>query len=405
MKRSHQVEDTESAYPIDAIAIEKKARSVHSLVDDTAGADTAGAEPKPQRHREPTSWDNPTMTVKAYKNADFLGSSHARSLRMMVEYEETMQRLAANGIKATVQFFGSARSKDREQYDAALAKANTKLAQTVPGSAAAEEATAAIAKLNAIEWMVPYMDKTRELARRITKWSMTSRAKLNSSSQVSGVSRTKIQSMEANLDQLGSFHDSSAGAESEKADRLPPWSPAAGGDEKKRKQYDYPPHATDAGRGTTTRGGLYVCTGGAGGFMEAANRGASDVPGGRSVGMGISLPFEKGLNPYVSDELAFEYHYFFTRKLCMAFHMQALVVAPGGFGTCDEMFEIMTLKQTGKMQRDLPIVLLGKSHWEKVINWDAFKESGTIAGRDVDELLFTDSVDEAFEYITSRLAT
>jgi len=89
----------------------------------------------------------------------------------------------------------------------------------------------------------------------------------------------------------------------------------------------------------------------------------------------------------------------------MAFHMQALVVAPGGFGTCDEMFEIMTLKQTGKMQRDLPIVLLGKSHWEKVINWDAFKESGTIAGRDVDELLFTDSVDEAFEYITSRLAT
>ena len=119
--------------------------------------------------------------------------------------------------------------------------------------------------------------------------------------------------------------------------------------------------------------------------------------------MGITLPFEKGLNPYVSDELAFEFHYFFTRKFAMAFHMQALVVAPGGFGTCDEMFEIMTLKQTGKMQKNLPIVLLGKAHWLKVIDWKAFAESGTIAQKDVDELLFTDDVDEAFEFITERL--
>ena len=97
--------------------------------------------------------------------------------------------------------------------------------------------------------------------------------------------------------------------------------------------------------------GYGIISGGGPGIMEAANRGAADVPGGRSIGMGISLPFESGLNPYVTPELAFEYHYFFTRKLCMAFHMQALVVAPGGFGTCDEMFEMMTLKQTGKMQR------------------------------------------------------
>jgi len=89
----------------------------------------------------------------------------------------------------------------------------------------------------------------------------------------------------------------------------------------------------------------------------------------------------------------------------MAFHMQALVVAPGGFGTCDEMFEMMTLKQTGKMQTALPIVLLGTDYWKKVINWDAFKQSGTINGRDVDELLFTDDVDEAFEYITERLGS
>lgn len=167
--------------------------------------------------------------------------------------------------------------------------------------------------------------------------------------------------------------------------------------------FKYLPHATDIEPGAT-KGGLVVCTGGAGGFMEAANRGAADVPGGRSIGMGISLPFESGLNPYVTPELAFEYHYFFTRKLCMAFHMQALVVAPGGFGTCDEMFEMMTLKQTGKMQSNLPIVLLGRAYWKRVINWNAFYEAGTIKRDDVDSLFFTDDVDEAFNYITQRLA-
>ena len=113
---------------------------------------------------------------------------------------------------------------------------------------------------------------------------------------------------------------------------------------------------------------------------------------------GLSVPCR-----FVTPALAFEYHYFFTRKFAMAFHMQALVVAPGGFGTCDEMFEIMTLKQTGKMQKNLPIVLLGKEHWQKCIDWQAFSESGTIAQKDVDELLFTDDVDEAFDYITKHL--
>ena len=87
----------------------------------------------------------------------------------------------------------------------------------------------------------------------------------------------------------------------------------------------------------------------------------------------------------------------------MAFHMQALVVAPGGFGTCDEMFEMMTLKQTGKMQSAMPIVLLGKEYWKRVINWEAFGDAGVINQRDVDELLFTDSVDEAFDYIVKAL--
>jgi len=87
----------------------------------------------------------------------------------------------------------------------------------------------------------------------------------------------------------------------------------------------------------------------------------------------------------------------------MAFHMQALVVAPGGFGTCDEMFEMMTLKQTGKMQSAMPIVLLGVDYWKRVINWEAFSKAGVINQRDVDELLFTDSVEEAFQHIIKAI--
>ena len=102
-------------------------------------------------------------------------------------------------------------------------------------------------------------------------------------------------------------------------------------------------------------------------------------------------------------QLAFEYHYFFTRKFWMAFHMQALVVAPGGFGTCDELFELLTLKQTGKVQRSLPIVLFGKQYWQSVINWQSLAIYGVINPKDVDELLFTDDVQEAFDYIVKSL--
>jgi len=148
---------------------------------------------------------------------------------------------------------------------------------------------------------------------------------------------------------------------------------------------------------------VYVCTGGGPGFMEAANHGASDVKGGKSIGMGITLPFEAGLNPFVTPELAFEYHYFFTRKFWMAFHMQALIVAPGGFGTMDELFELLTLKQTNKIQKSLPVVLFGKQYWKSVINWQTLGVYGVINPLEVDELLFTDDVQEAFEYIVRSL--
>lgn len=138
--------------------------------------------------------------------------------------------------------------------------------------------------------------------------------------------------------------------------------------------------------------------------MEAANKGASRVPGSRNMGMGITLPFEEGLNEYVTDELAFEFHYFFTRKFWMLYHCQALVVAPGGFGTLDELFEVLTLKQTGKVQKNLPVILFGKEYWQTVVNWQALVEFGTIAQEDVDALFFTDDPQDALNHLVNCLS-
>jgi uncharacterized protein (TIGR00730 family) len=155
---------------------------------------------------------------------------------------------------------------------------------------------------------------------------------------------------------------------------------------------------------TKPSGRRYVITSGGGpGIMEAANRGASEVPDGRSVGLGISLPFEQGVNPYVTEELAFEFHYFFTRKYWFLYLCKALVIFPGGYGTLDELFETLTLVQTGKIKKKLPIVLFGTEYWNKVLNLEAMAEFGTISPDDVNLVFKTDSVEEAFEYLSREL--
>jgi uncharacterized protein (TIGR00730 family) len=152
------------------------------------------------------------------------------------------------------------------------------------------------------------------------------------------------------------------------------------------------------------RAEFIVTSGGGPGIMEAANRGAHDA-GGRSMGLGISLPFEQGVNRFVTPELAFEFHYFFTRKYWFLYVCEALIVCPGGFGTMDELFETLTLIQTGKINKKLPIVLFGKEYWDSVFNVDAMVKFGTISPRDVDLFLTTDSIDEAFDYVTSGLVS
>ena len=168
---------------------------------------------------------------------------------------------------------------------------------------------------------------------------------------------------------------------------------------------------TLAGRLTTWSKGLehssrrfLICTGGGPGIMEAANRGASEA-GGINIGFNISLPHEQNDNPYITRELNFEFHYFFTRKFWFIYLAKALVVFPGGFGTMDELFETLTLIQTNKLSKRLPIVLYGKSFWSDVFNLEALVKHGTIAAKDLDLFIQTDSLDEAFDHIVEQLTT
>jgi uncharacterized protein (TIGR00730 family) len=146
-----------------------------------------------------------------------------------------------------------------------------------------------------------------------------------------------------------------------------------------------------------------VCTGGGPGIMEAANRGAAEARG-VNVGLTISLPVEEFDNPYVTRELAFHFHYFFMRKFWFSYLAKAVIVFPGGFGTLDELFELLTLVQTRKMKKPMPIVLFGTEYWREVIDFDALARHGTINPEDIELVHRTDSVDDAYEWIVRQLA-
>ena len=256
--------------------------------------------------------------IKAYKDAEFLNSTEARTIRILCEYAEPKRRFEAHGITDTVVFFGSARTLPgdvaTEQLNAAQSASDRN-----PGN---DELSAALKKAIVNHKMSKYYDAARELARRITEWSLAN------------------------------------------------------------------------------RDGRFVITSGGGpGIMEAANRGAADVEGGRSVGLGISLPFEAGVNDWVTDGLDFEFHYFFTRKYWFLYLCKALVIFPGGFGTMDEFFETLTLIQTDKIRKELPIVLFGKAYWDAVLNTDVMAEYGTISPGDVDLFKKVDTVDEAYDFL------
>ncbi len=265
-------------------------------------------------------------TEKAYKNLKFLNSPAARHIRLLCEYEEPRTRFHEEHVHNTIVMFGSARVRDPEHARKELDRAERAL-QAVEEEAHRPVALAELAHAQRQVRLSRYYDDTRELAARLTRWSLE-----------------------------------------------------------------------------RTAGRRYlVCSGGGPGIMEASNRGAHDVPGGRSVGLGISLPFEEGVNDYVTPELAFQFHYFFMRKYWFAYLAKAMVILPGGFGTLDELFEILTLRQTGKIRKRLPMVLFGTEYWNSILNLEQMVEWGTIAARDLSLMHRTDSVDDAFQFLVGAL--
>src|ERR1019366_3619467 len=149
---------------------------------------------------------------------------------------------------------------------------------------------------------------------------------------------------------------------------------------------------------------LFVITSGGGpGIMEAANRGAYEA-GAKTIGLNIKLPFEQQPNPYITPDLNFEFHYFFMRKFWFAYLAKALVVFPGGFGTLDEMFELLTLAQTHKLAKKITVLIYGSAYWKGVINLEMLAEKGAIAMKDLELFQFADTPEEAFELLKAGLS-
>jgi uncharacterized protein (TIGR00730 family) len=257
----------------------------------------------------------------AYEDDEFMDSTEARPIRILAEYLDPLRRFKAQNIQDTVVFFGSARVLSRT-----LAQRNlTRLENTTIRDQ--EDYKAALKRSRkALEWSRYYED-ARQLAKALTKWSMSLDAE---------------------------------------------------------------------------RHRFVVCSGGGPGIMEAANRGAKEA-GGKSVGLNIRLPFEQAPNRYITKDLVFNFHYFFMRKFWFAYLAKALVIFPGGFGTIDEMFEILTLAQTRKLSKKLLVILYGSEYWNEVLRLQPLAEWGAINEEDLKLLCHVDSVDEAFGELQRHL--
>jgi len=264
-------------------------------------------------------------TQPAYRVSEFMESAAARPLRILAEYLDPLHRLRHAGVADTIVMFGSARMFPRQHSEAHLAR--LKRAARPRTAAARREHDRKLREAHAAVHMSRYYEEARELARRITEWSI----------KFGGKPRRFV-----------------------------------------------------------------VCSGGGPGIMEAANRGAAEA-GGISIGLNIQLPHEQYPNPYISPELNFDFHYFFMRKLWFAQLAKALIVFPGGFGTMDELWEMLTLLQSGKLPHRNLILIYGRKYWDEVLDWRAMVRWGTISEEDYGLLQFADNVDDAFERVRTEL--
>src|SRR5262247_2433740 len=258
----------------------------------------------------------------AYQHPEFLESAEARPIRILAEYLEPLRRFKDQKIQDTVVFFGSARVDSRERAERALRTLRARGVQNADEHYEIEMKKSR----KAVEW-ARYYEEARELARLLTKWSLT----------VQGENHRFV-----------------------------------------------------------------VTSGGGPGIMEAANRGAREA-GGKTIGLNIHLSYEQGANPYLTEGLHFEFHYFFMRKFWFAYLAKALVIFPGGFGTCDEMFEILTLMQTDKLSKKIEVILYGRDFWDEVIDFKPMVEWGAIADKDLELFHYCDTPGDAFERLRAHL--
>ncbi len=265
-----------------------------------------------------------TEPVKAYKNQEFLNGPYARTLRILSEYLEPMERFKEQKIYDTIVFYGSARTRNLEDAKKILASVEEKIGKAGSESGQSLQEELEFAK-NQV-FLSHYYEDAVELARRMTEWSKS----------------------------LNSIYR------------------------------------------------FVICSGGGPGMMEAANKGAIEAKG-KSIGLNISLPFEQDSNPYITPELNFDFHYFFMRKFWFVYLAKGLVIFPGGFGTLDELFELLTLVQTRKVTRRLPIIIYGSEYWNQIINFDNMVKFGVISKEDRDLVRYCDTVDEAFNYLKDEL--
>ncbi|HEY0796799.1 MAG TPA: TIGR00730 family Rossman fold protein [Acidisarcina sp.] len=279
----------------------------------------------------------------AYENPAFLNSPDGRITRILAEYSEPLARFRREHIQDTVVFFGSARFRgldDANQQLELLANAGARKAAP----------------------------STEQPARRTGPKSPADSSK-------SKAVPLKIRRAETAV-QMASYYEDARRL----SFLLTEWT----------QTLKFPLHR------------FVVTSGGGPGIMEAANRGAHEA-GGKTIGLNIKLPFEQDPNPYITPALNFEFHYFFMRKYWFAYLAKALVVFPGGFGTIDEMFELLTLMQTNKLAKKISVLLYGSSYWKEILNFDALVDKGAISPKDLKLFHFVDDPQQAFDLLKDSL--
>lgn len=298
----------------------------------------------------------------AYEDATFLDSSEGRPLRILAEYAEPMARFRAQRIEDTVVLFGSARIHSRESATTTLeALLHSTSPRTVIPTEAAGEAEGPAS---------PAQQKTvipTGAAGEVEEPAFSAPA----------ANAPALDAARTALDMSRFYEDARSLA------RL---------------------HAAWAHTLPGPRHRFVITSGGGPGIMEAANRGAWEA-GAKTIGLNITLPFEQRPNPFITPELSFNFHYFFMRKFWFASLAKALVIFPGGFGTLDEAFEMLTLAQTGKLGKKITVILYGTTFWQSILNLDAMAAHGVIAPRDLDLFHFADTPEAAFAILQRDLLT